>query len=351
MRLSQQKLAFKDEYKIMLVDDDKGIVDSLSAFLTRSGYDVSGVSSPVEGLEELKRSKYDLLILDYLMPLIKGDEFVSRLREFDRELYVILLTGHADLAPPLDTIKALDIHAYCEKSPRLDQLLLLIESGIKSIKQMKDLRKKSDELTAAYSTLKSSYIETIEALRIAVDTKDVYTRGHSDRVSKYARLIGEKLGMSAEDLETLHIGGLFHDIGKIGLSDDILLKDSTLSEQEYIEMKKHPLKGMAILSAVSAFAQAMNIVGGHHERWDGSGYPNRLAGGQIPLGARIISVADAFDAMVSDRQYRKKMSKAHAINQLLQGRGTQFDKDIVDCFIGINQENPELINGILENKD
>jgi len=347
MRLNK-RTALYENFKLMIVDDDENVIESLSAFLTRNGYDVCGISSPLKGLEELKRNKYDLLVLDYVMPHLKGDEFVSRLREFDRDLYVILLTGHADLAPPLDTIKALDIHAYCEKGHRLDQLLLLIESGVKSIDHIREIKKKNDELGSAYSTLKASYLETIEALRLAVDTKDEYTRGHSDRVAKYAGLIGKRLGLNTDDLETLRIGGLFHDIGKIGINNDILLKKTRLSDEEFAEIKKHPQKSVLILSAVSAFTGAVNYVGGHHERIDGSGYPNGLAGSEIPFGARIISVADAFDAMTSDRQYRVKMTADVAVDRLIQGRNTQFDKEIVDCFVDIRKDDPVLIDEVLK---
>jgi len=346
MRINK-KTALNAEYKLMLVDDDEGIIDSISAYLERNGYDAFGITSPLEGLEELKRNKYDLLILDYFMPLLKGDEFVAKLREFDKDLYVILLTGHTDLAPPLETIKAFDIQAYCEKSPRLDQLLLLIESGIKSINQIRTINQKADELSDAYSTLKASYLETIGALRLAVEMKDEYTRGHSDRVSRYSVLIGEKFGLDAGEIETLRISGLLHDIGKIGISEEILLKKSRLTEDEFEAIKTHPRKGMVILSAVSAFSKATEYVGCHHERIDGSGYPQGLTGDKIPLGARIISVADAFDAMVSDRNYRPKRTKADALEIIRQERGLQFDAAVADCFLKTAEEDPDSIDEIL----
>ena len=488
MRINKQQVAISNDYKLMIVDDDASLIDSISSFLTRNGYNVLGVTDPTGGLDRLHKEKFDLLILDYFMSPIKGDEFVSKLREFDRDLYVILLTGHKDLAPPFATIKAFDIQAYCEKSHKLDQLMLLIESGIKSITQRVSImnyrdgltdilsvlpeiyrlespdamldaalnkvtsitdcnnvfalidvfraggrtiykgtgmfdapletvigsfdaafidaideaktsqkavmteegvvfpvigRKElyegivyincnhgddrryvleifitnvgalihnaylNDELRNAYSDLKSSFVETIEALRLAVDAKDVYTRGHSDRVAKLAQIIGEEFDLGQEELEEIRIAGLFHDIGKIGISDDILLKDSSLSPEEYAEIKTHPLKGAMILSAISAFDRIKVIVCCHHEHIDGGGYPAGLEGDDIPLGARIINVADAYDAMAFDRHYRKRLSQEAAIKQLTEGCDTQFDRNVVDRFTMLLAERAAEIEAIL----
>ena len=166
------------------------------------------------------------MILDFLMTPIHGDEVVEEIRKFNKELYILLLTGHKDLAPPLETIKKLDIQGYCEKSDKFDQLLLLIESGIKAIKQMNLIKEINVQLKDANEKLEKAYMESIETLRYTVEAKDPYTKGHSDRVSEFSVLIGKELNLSEEDLKTLKIGGLFHDIGKIGVPDNILLKDT-----------------------------------------------------------------------------------------------------------------------------
>ncbi len=475
--------------KILIVDDEIGIIDSLSILLRRSGYYYEGITQPLKAIERLKNEHFDLMILDYLMAPIHGDEVVRQIRQFNSELYILLLTGHKDLAPPLDTIKALDIQGYCEKSDRFEQLQLLVESGVKSIHMMntikqyrdglnkileavpkiyqlqplgnileeilaellpffgsedafilvdsildgEDSRKsifrgigrykteisdfmpmldskllesigksklskkvitlprgiilplinefsecigvifvesltfqeedkperfrlleiytaqaasslnnaflhslvnmKNEELNRTYDQLRTRYMDTIEALRLVVDAKDEYTRGHSDRVSYYCVKIGEALHLSKDMLELLRVAGLFHDVGKMGITDDILFKSEKLSIEEYEEIKKHPLKGVRILSVISMFKDVVPIVKYHHERIDGKGYPEGLKDQEIPLLARIVSVADAFDAMMSDRRYRSKLQLDTAIHQLQEGAGTQFDQKIVSCFI------------------
>lgn len=227
-------------YKIIAVDDEQGIVDSLSIFLKRSGYNFVGVTDPQEAIERVKNEHFDLMILDFIMTPIHGDQVVEEIRKFNKELYILLLTGHKDLAPPLDTIRRLDIQGYCEKSDKFDQLLLLIESGIKSIAQMNEIKKINIQLSDTYEKLEQAYLDSIQTLRYTVEAKDPYTRGHSDRVSLYSVLIGKYLGLSEKDLKTLEIGGLFHDIGKIGVPDAILRKETKLTDDEYSEIKNHP---------------------------------------------------------------------------------------------------------------
>lgn len=468
-------------YRILVVDDEIGIIESLSVVLRRSGYEFEGVTSPLQAIAKVREEHFDLMILDFLMEPIHGDKVVEHIREFNDELYILLLTGHKDMAPPLDTIKQLEIQGYCEKSDKFDQLLLLIESGIKSVEQRKTIKKfseglnkilqsvpkiyqlqpignileeiliellpfvysenafilvddvehegksifkgigeydveaedfsstlktelmeqigysrrnksivkledgvilplineylqtmgviyvesedfeegiklleiyasqasaalnnaflhsmvniKNEELIKTYDELRTSYLDSIETLRLAVDAKDTYTRGHSDRVAYYSVKIGEMFGMNSKEIEILRLGGIFHDIGKIGTSEDILLKREKLTDREYHEIMKHPLKGAHILSSMSMFKDVVPLVLSHHERIDGTGYPECLKGDEIPFMAKIISVSDAFDAMTSDRQYRSRLGIDEAKKQLIKGKGTQFDSGIVDKFI------------------
>ena len=336
------------KYKILAVDDEEGILDSLQVFLTKEGYSFVGVTDPVEAIEKLKAEHFDLMLLDFIMTPLHGDQVVEEIRKFNKELYILLLTGHKDLAPPLETIKRLDIQGYCEKSDKFDQLLLLVESGIKAISQMNLIREINLELKETYAELEKAYMESIETLRYTVEAKDSYTRGHSDRVSAYSVLIGEKLGLSKDDIKTLKIGGLFHDIGKIGVPDSILLKDSRLTDDEYSEIKNHPSIGAHILSNATIFKDVIPIVKHHHERYDGNGYPGKLKGEDIPYLARIAAVADAFDAMTSRRTYRDSLPLDVVKNEIEKNKGTQFDPQIADVFLDILNNEYEKIEKIRE---
>ena len=337
-----------NNYKIIAVDDEEGIIDSLSIFLKRTGYEFTGVTNPVEALERVKKEHFDLMVLDFIMTPIHGDQVVEEIRKFDNELYILLLTGHKDLAPPLETIKRLDIQGYCEKSDKFDQLLLLIESGIKSIAQMREIKKINEELRHTYDMLEKAYLESIETLRYTVEAKDPYTRGHSDRVSEYSVLIGKKLGLSEEELKTLQVGGLFHDIGKIGVPDTILRKPDRLTDEEYSKIKNHPSIGAHILAPATIFKDIIPIVKHHHEKYDGKGYPSQLKGESIPLFARIAAIADTFDAMTSKRTYRDELPLETVIAEIEKCKGTQFDLQIADVFLDILRNDYHEIEEIQE---
>lgn len=332
-------------YKILAVDDEEGIVDSLSIFMKRSGYNFTGITDLIQAIERLKVEHFDLLILDFIMTPIHGDKVVEEIRKFNKDLYILLLTGHKDLAPPLETIKRLDIQGYCEKGDKFDQLLLLIESGIKSIEQMQTIKRINQELSDANDKLEQAYMESIETLRYTVEAKDPYTKGHSDRVAEYSVLIGKSLNLSEEELKNLKIGGLFHDIGKIGVPDSILLKESRLDDEEYSQIKNHPLIGVHILSNATIFQDIIPIVKHHHERFDGKGYPSQLSGKDIPYLARIVSIADSFDAMTSKRSYRNALPLEVVKNEFLKNIGTQFDPEIGMVFLDLlDHHYDEILN-------
>ena len=335
-------------YKIIVVDDEQGIVDSLSIFLKRSGYDFTGLTNPLEAIERVRNEHFDMMLLDFMMDPIHGDEVVEEIRKFNKDLYILLLTGHKDLAPPLETIKRLEIQGYCEKSDKFDQLLLLIESGIKSIEQMNTIKTINKQLHDKNEELERAYLDTIGILRQTVEAKDPYTRGHSDRVSEYSVLIGKKLGLDEKTLHILKIGGLFHDIGKIGIPDSILLKESKLSDEEYSQIKNHPMIGVHMLGDAAIFTDILPIVKHHHERYDGRGYPSQLVGDDIPYVARIAAVADTFDAMTSKRSYRDSLPIDVVRAEIERCSGTQFDPNIAKVFLDIMDNDFDLIREIQE---
>ena len=327
------------DFKIIAVDDEQGILDSLSIFMKRSGYDFVGITDPIEAINRVKTEHFDLMVLDFIMDPIHGDKVVEEIRKFNKDLYILLLTGHKDLAPPLETIHELDIQGYCEKSDKFDQLLLLIESGLKSVNQMRTI-------TRMNGNLEKAYIDSIEILRHTVEAKDPYTKGHSDRVSEYAVLLGKKLNLPDDDIEKLKIGGLFHDIGKIGIPDSILLKESKLTDEEYTKIKEHPVIGYNILENADMFKNILDIIKYHHERFDGNA--ERLAGTNIPYLARITSIVDSFDAMTSKRSYRDSLPMDVVKSEILENLGSQFDPEIGIAFLDILDNDFNSIKQIQE---
>lgn len=346
MKRLTKEVEKEKKYKILIVDDNQDVIDSLSVFIKKMGYSATGCTDPYEAIEKVKEEKFDLMILDYMMSPIHGDVVVEEIRNFNKELYIILYTGHKSLVPPLETIKKLSIQAYCEKEDKYDQLLLLVESAFKSIEQMQIIKKMNEELLESKEKLEKAYLETIEMLRYTVELKDAYTRGHSDRVAAYSVLIGQELGLYDKDLNVLNIGGMFHDIGKIGIPDTILSKKGKLSESEYNEIKKHPSIGKQIIANSTIFRDIIPIVYSHHERYDGTGYPQKLKGNKIPFLARIVAVADAFDAMTSRRSYRDELDIDSVRDNIKKGAGKQFDPEIAKVMIKIIDDKLDKIKEI-----
>ena len=213
---------------------------------------------------------------------------------------------------------------------------------------MNEIKNINKQLQNTNEMLEKAYLESIETLRYTVEAKDSYTRGHSDRVSAYSVLIGKYLGLDDNDLKALKIGGLFHDIGKIGVPDSILQKDSKLSDDEYSEIKNHPTIGAHILSTASIFKDLLPIVKHHHERYDGHGYPSQLKGEDIPYLARIAAIADSFDAMTSRRTYRDSLPIDVVISEFKRCKGTQFDPDLTDLFLNILTNHFDEIKEIMD---
>jgi len=199
--------------------------------------------------------------------------------------------------------------------------------------QMNTIEQLYNELQRSSLKLDQNYLETIETLVRALEARDMYTKGHSDRVHQHSLAIAKNLGLTGEDLDAIHHGSLLHDIGKIGVYDRILLKPQALNAEEFEIMKSHPQFGVEILGHIKILQKHLPIILHHHERQDGSGYPLGLKGDEIPLGARIVQVADTWDAMRSDRPYRRRIELKTAVTRLKQAAGTQLDKVCVDAFL------------------
>lgn len=333
------------DYKIIAVDKNDSISKALKKMVKSDKYSLKNCNKISEVLEEIQVENYDILLLDFSDKPKEKLKVLQQIRNINQEIYIIVLIDQKIPKSFLKELKELSVQGYCEKNDKLEQLPLFIESAVKSIDQMRTIRNINEELMQSKEKIEKAYLESIETLRFTVEAKDNYTRGHSDRVSEYSVLIGKKLGLSNKDLETLKIGGLFHDIGKIGISDSILLKNGKLTDKEYNEIKSHPIIGKNILSNAAIFQDIIPIVLYHHERYDGKGYPYGLADKDIPLLARIVAVADAFDAMTSRRSYRNELDIEFVKEELKSKMGTQFDPVVATTFLDVlNNEYRTILN-------
>ncbi len=334
--MRKSKAAVPAQISILTVDDDPIITSTIKDYFERLGYEVDIENNPVNAVERVRTGHYDIMLLDFLMTPICGDQVVEEIRKFNKDLFIVLLTGHKSMAPPVKTIRQLDIQGYYEKDDRFDQLELWVESCVKSIRHLRTIRSYQKDLMNAY-------LQTIDTLRSVVEARDSETRGHSERVSKLAGALALRIGLTQAEAERISTAGLFHDIGKIAVPDAILLKRGPLTEEEFAQIKLHPVSGESILSTFTPFSDLLPTVRHHHERLDGSGYPDHLKAEEIPVGARVIAVADSFDAMVSNRTYRRGLSVDTALEELKRSRGLQFDGAIVDAFLAMREEMGEAM--------
>jgi len=325
--------------KVMVIDDDIGMMDAMSVVLKKYDIQVTPFTEAVTALENLKNNKYHILIINYLMNPVRGDEIVKLVREFNKEIYIILMSAHKELTPSIDTMRSLDIQAYFEKSSRFDQLVLLIESGFKYITNLENVKQMA-------RTIELHAIEVADILKNTVGAKDNFTKDHSDRVAKYSEIFGKYLNLNDKDLNTLTLAAGFHDVGKIGIADTILLKGSKLTDEEYNHMKLHPLIGTNILSSCDIFKDTLPLIKYHHEQYDGLGYPSGLKGEEIPYLTRVLTLCDAFDAITAKRPYKEATSIEHGIKEISAGIGTQFDPELAKLFIDCVNKNLDEIKKI-----
>jgi len=325
---------------VLIIDDDIGLMQAMEIVLNSYGIGLSTYTEPLTAIQELKTNKHDVLVVNYLMPNIRGDEIVRLVRQFDKEIYIILMSAHKDLAPSIDIMRSLDIQAFFEKGARFDDLILLIESGYKYVEQM-------NEIKQMHLTIENFGVEIATVLKNTVDAKDNYTKEHSDRVAIYSELFAEYLNMSENDKKLLTLAANFHDIGKIGIADAVLLKNGKLTDEEYEHIKLHPVIGETILSNSETFKDALPLIRHHHERIDGKGYPDRLTGDEIPYLAKILAICDTFDAITSRRVYRDKFPLKEALDEILRVKGLQLDNNLSIQFVNFINNNIEKIEKII----
>lgn len=320
--------------KIMIIDDDISMMNILSEILGKYGHIVTPFTEPVSAIEALKFESYDILIVNYLMSPVNGDRVVELVREFNKEIYIILMSINKDLSPSIDAMRTLDIQSYFEKSSRFDQLILTIQSGIKYTNQLRNIRDMSLQL-------EKYVVDFANVLLNTVGVKDNYTASHSKRVRNYAIKFADSLKLSDKEKEILNLAALFHDIGKIGIPDSILTKSDKLTPEEYEVIKYHPTIGANILSVADIFKDVTGIINCHHERIDGTGYPNGILDKDIPFLSKILSICDSFDAITTKRSYKEIWSVDFAIEELTKAEGSQLDKELTIKFINLIKENKD----------
>ena len=323
--------------KILVVDDDPLNIRNAVRIL-KDDYKVSYATSGQAAIEQVEKDIPDLILLDIHMPNMNGFEVISSLKsnELYSEIPVIFLTADTDQETEVQGLKAgaLDFIAKPFKDDIVKQRVRhLLELSI----LQKDLKSEVERQTAKAEErrkkMEEMSFQTVQALAGAIDAKDRYTKGHSSRVSEYAVMLARKAGWSDKDLDDLKYAGLLHDVGKIGVPDVVLNKPGRLSDMEFNVIKSHTVIGGDILKNITNVAYALEVARHHHERYDGKGYPDGLKGEDIPVMARITCIADSYDAMNSKRIYRNALPKDVIRQELIKGRGTQFDSEYLDIFL------------------
>jgi putative two-component system response regulator len=344
---------------ILIVDDDELIRGFLKDCLNETCWCVTAGSSE-EAMKLLQSGSFNLVLTDITMPGTSGLELCRYIQETCPRTVVVMISGMTDIEYAIDAMRqgAFDyitkpfdlarVRLAVKRALRYEQALEekhCYEQALEERVRIKanELRSANKELNLILDTLYDSYRATLRGLARALEARDVETRGHSDRVVGYSMRLGREMGLTSNALIGLEQGALLHDIGKIGVRDEVLLKPGSLTTDEWVGMRGHVAHGLGIIEGVEFLAGARFVVGQHHEKYDGSGYPNKLKGSQIHVSARIFAVADAFDAIRSDRPYRAAQSYEKACDEFTANSGSQFDPRVVSAFMSIRNEEWEAI--------
>ena len=351
---------FMEERKrtIFVIDDEEPIRKVLNTHLSKEGFSVIPSGGGHKVFDLLKESSFDLLICDITMPEVDGIRVLEYVKENFPLAPIVMLTGLTDISIAIDVMKkgAFD---YVMKPVRKDELMNVIRKGLvhrdllvrnkelevenrqyqifleqKVRERTKELNSKAMELQKAYGVLKSMNIQFVNVLAETIEAKDRHTRGHCNRMRRICVELGRLAGLDPGELEVLEYASLLHDLGKIGVNEAILNKEGPLTQEECSRIKEHAEIGEKILRGIPMMEFVSSIIGSHHENFDGSGYPRHKKGFEIPVEARIIAVADLYDAMRSDRPYRKGLPLEVVLTEMKRVAGTQLDPALVELFIG-----------------
>ena len=335
---------------ILIVDDEENILKTLERLMEDEGYRIFFADSGFKGLEIIKHEDIHLVISDQKMPGMDGIKFLYEVKKTSPDTIRIMLTGFADVNIAIQAINEGEVYRFITKPWNNVELLSTVKQGIeyydlkmelgrlnKRIQsqniELKEWNFKLEQKVADQTKhIRDLFLDAIKSLVFALEAKDKYTEGHARRATEYAAYICKKMSLSKEYTEDIILGSLLHDIGKIGIIESILNKEKKLTKAEYDHIQTHVLIGERILTPIIKNETVLKIVRHHHENIDGSGYPDGLKGTAIPLEARIVAVADTYDALLSKRSYRKSTDNVKAIKELRKFSGTQFDPEIVEIL-------------------
>jgi response regulator RpfG family c-di-GMP phosphodiesterase len=339
--------------RILIVDDEAEITEILADLLS-ADYDCSRAGSAEEALTRLRDEEFQLVISDITMPGMSGLDMIPHVKEDSPDTVVVMISGMQTVESAIGALR-LGAFDYLMKPFDLRQVEAVVKRALEHhdlvvAKQRYEnhleelVEQRTAELDRALNSLEGAYRSTLKALTAALETRDSETHGHSERVVSYSLRLGREYGLSSEQMKSLEFGSLLHDIGKIGVPDSILRKPAKLTEEEWVRMREHPLHGQQILRGIEFLQGASRVVAQHHEKWDGTGYPLGLRTEEIDICARIFSVADAFDAITSDRVYRRGKPYEAASQELDDWAGRQFDPKVVEAFHRVPKEDWEELH-------
>ena len=331
--------------RILVVDDEETIRLALRKFLRSRGYEVEIAGSGDHALEILEKDSFALMLCDVRMPGMTGVQVVPRAVELDQDLAIIMLTAVNDAATATEVLSS-GASDYLMKPVELADLQQAVDRALQKRSELMERRRvdklireevalRTAELEREKESLRLMSISIAETLINAMEAKDLYLRGHSQRVAELAGQLAEELGLEENTCEDLRVAGRLHDVGKIGIREEILNKPGRLTPDEFEHVKQHVRIGLDILAPLHHIKQPLKYVEHHHERWDGVGYPLGLAGDAIPLGARILCAADSFDALTSKRAYREPLAPLAALEHLRVDAGKQFDPSVYDALVSV----------------